>query len=70
MTNVLEKIWTTLDTISAFFEWVYNSAFMIGDWINDNFHYITDLIAAIPVEWGVAVAVMAAAALLYLVIGR
>lgn len=70
MTDVLEKIYTVLDTIYQFFDWVYTSANMVGSWISENFHYITDLISAVPTNWGFAISVMAAAALVYLVLGR
>ena len=70
MESVLEKLFTFADTIMQFFQWIYDSAFMIGDYISEKWVYITDLIAAVPAEWGVAVAVMSAAALLYLVLGR
>lgn len=70
MGDVLGRLYTGIDTVIKFFSWVYDSAQLLGSWISEKFSLITDLCAAVPASWALAISVMAAAALIYLVVGR
>lgn len=70
MEQILEKLYTFADTIMQFFSWIYNSAVMVGDYISEQWYLIIDLCSSVPEWWSFGIAAMAAAALLYLVLGR
>lgn len=70
MCDVLGRLYTGIDTVIKFFSWVYDSAQLLGAWLSEKFSLITDLCSAVPASWAVAISVMAASALIYLVVGR
>lgn len=70
MSDVLERLYTAVDTVTKFFNWCYDLASVLVDYIAEKFNVILDVCAAIPPEWGIAFAAMAACAVLYLALGR
>lgn len=70
MTDVLEKIYTTLDTIFNFFEWVYSALTSGADWLSNSWHTVSSFLAACPASVVALAAAIFAIGLLCLLLNR
>lgn len=68
--GVLEKIYTVLDTIGNFFGWCYDGIIYISDWLGSKWGYFIGLLGVVPDIAAVAVALIVAVAIVFLIVGR
>ena len=68
--SVLEKIYTVLDTIFNFFEWIYSAIASAGDWLSNSWHTVSSFLAACPASVVALAAAIFAIGLLCLLLNR
>ena len=70
MTDVLEKIYTTLDSIFNFLDWICSGLYDAVNWLSDSWHTVSSFLAACPASVVAVAAAVFALGLLCLLLNR